>query len=151
MRPQPFDFAAQEAGLDLNGADDRAIFRTRVAESLKIAKASVLTEVLTTSERVTRDEAVRRLADRWIEARALADYEARQAAKRKAHFADERARKAADVAPPGLTDAGCWVLVRRYVGSLAAQHTHCGNRNRPGHRTCARHQAYEAAAQEIGR
>jgi hypothetical protein len=51
-----------------------------------------------------------------------------------------------DVARPRITDAGCWALVRRYTGSLAAQYTHCGLAARKGFHTCRHHAGREEAA-----
>ena len=47
---------------------------------------------------------------------------------------------------PGY-DGGCWVLIRRYTGSLLPQGSHCSKRPRPGKLTCAHHAKHEATAQ----
>ena len=50
---------------------------------------------------------------------------------------------------PSITDAGCWVQVRRYSGSLWPQYTACGNKNRHGFRCCWRHKAFELRATAV--
>jgi hypothetical protein len=51
------------------------------------------------------------------------------------------------VSKPGLTDKGCWVVVRVYTGSVWAQGVHCGCKPRPGTLTCRYHAEYETEAQ----
>jgi hypothetical protein len=47
---------------------------------------------------------------------------------------------------PNIADAGCWVQVRRYSGSLWAQYSACGHKNRKGFLTCTHHKALEGRA-----
>lgn len=53
------------------------------------------------------------------------------------------------IGPPDLTGGGCWVIVRRYVGSFRPQGSSCGCRPRPGCLTCRHHAWYEARAQGL--
>jgi hypothetical protein len=53
------------------------------------------------------------------------------------------------VKKPGLSDKGCWVVVRGYSGSLFAQGGNCGCKPRPGHLTCRHHAQHETEAQRL--
>ena len=53
------------------------------------------------------------------------------------------------VSEPGVTDAGCWGLVRRYTGSLWGVTTNCGKRARVGALTCTAHAHLDDAAREL--
>lgn len=55
----------------------------------------------------------------------------------------------ASVGKPDITGGGCWVLVRRYTGSLMAQSTSCGNRPMAGCVTCWHHRHLERDAQGL--
>lgn len=46
-------------------------------------------------------------------------------------------------------DRGCWVQLRRYVGSLWPQGSQCEAPVREGFLTCRHHAKYEATAQRV--
>ena len=50
---------------------------------------------------------------------------------------------------PSCTDAGCWVVLRSYGGSLWAQGVHCGLPARKGLHTCRHHSQYEGRAVRV--